>query len=245
MINSDSSKDPGLSHPDVQSALREKDDKYDALRTDFNANRADFKSTIDAMEAGIAETERMYEERNAKYEAEIKALHLDKANNEDYESMDAIATQLKGLEELVAELEEGLEDARRGEAEARSEVEHLRGEVERTKSELRRAKDQATGPSVTSAVPASSPLIHSPPALAPEAPAVPTQNGHADEDLPIRAAGTQPVEELSDNGAGDSSPLAAKSKAAANVTMQEGKKPWCAMCEKDGHFAYDCPEESY
>lgn len=123
--------------PQLRAALREKNEKIAMLTADFDAHRADFRSTIDTLELASTETERVYERRVEDLSQEIRELQ---DRGDDVES---VAQQLKQLEELVQELEEGLEDARRGEAEARGEVEFLRGEVERGRSELRREREKA------------------------------------------------------------------------------------------------------
>lgn len=117
--------------------LREKNDKIAMLTAEFDAHRADFRSTIDTLELASTETERVYEKRIEELMADVRELE---SRNLD---VDSVASQLRQLEELVQELEEGLEDARRGEAEARGEAEFLRGDVERTKSELRREREKA------------------------------------------------------------------------------------------------------
>ncbi|KAF9699423.1 hypothetical protein EKO04_002140 [Ascochyta lentis] len=122
---------------ELRSMLRDRNDKIAMLTAEFDAHRADFRSTIDTLELASTETERVYEKKVDELQAE---LHEMLARNEDVET---VAMQLKQLEELVQELEEGLEDARRGEAEARGEVEFLRGEVERGRSELRREREKA------------------------------------------------------------------------------------------------------
>ncbi|EKD19312.1 CAP-Gly domain-containing protein [Drepanopeziza brunnea f. sp. 'multigermtubi' MB_m1] len=122
----------------LRAILREKNEKIAMLTAEFDAHRADFRSTIDTLELASTETERVYEKRVEDLLQEVRELA------ERSEDVDSVAQQLKQLEELVQELEEGLEDARRGEAEARGEVEFLRGEVERTRSELRRERDKAT-----------------------------------------------------------------------------------------------------
>lgn len=120
----------------LRHLLREKNDKIAMLTAEFDAHRADFRSTIDTLEMASSETERVYEKRIEELMAELRELE---SRNLD---VDSVASQLKQLEELVQELEEGLEDARRGEAEARGEAEFLRGEVERTRSELRREREK-------------------------------------------------------------------------------------------------------
>lgn len=121
----------------LRALLREKNDKIAMLTAEFDAHRADFRSTIDTLEMASTETERVYERKVEELQDELRELQ---SRGEDVES---VARQLKQLEELVQELEEGLEDARRGEAEARGEVEFLRGEVERGRSELRREREKA------------------------------------------------------------------------------------------------------
>lgn len=121
----------------LRALLREKNEKITMLTSEFDAHRADFRSTIDTLEMASTETERVYEKRIEELMQEIHDLQDRTAD------VDNVASQLKQLEELVQELEEGLEDARRGEAEARGEVEFLRGEVERTRSELRREREKA------------------------------------------------------------------------------------------------------
>ncbi|KAF8863407.1 hypothetical protein BDZ45DRAFT_615673 [Acephala macrosclerotiorum] len=121
----------------LRAILREKNEKIAMLTAEFDAHRADFRSTIDTLELASTETERVYEKRVEDLLQEVRELQ------ERGEDVDSVARQLKQLEELVQELEEGLEDARRGEAEARGEVEFLRGEVERTRSELRREREKA------------------------------------------------------------------------------------------------------
>lgn len=120
----------------LRTALREKNERIKALSAEFDANRADFRSTIDTLEMASSETERVYEQR---VEELLEQIHHLQERNEDVES---VAQQFKQLEELVQELEDGLEESRRAEAEARSEVEFLRGEVERGKSELRRERER-------------------------------------------------------------------------------------------------------
>lgn len=122
----------------LRGQLREKNEKIKALMAEFDANRADFRSTIDTLEMASTETERVYEQRVEDLQQQVQ--HLQERN----EDVDSVAQQFKQLEELVQELEEGLEESRRAEAEARSEVEFLRGEVERGKSELRRERERAS-----------------------------------------------------------------------------------------------------
>ena len=138
----------------LRQLLREKNEKISMMTQDFDSHRADFRSTLDSLEMASTETERVYEEQKRDLLAQITELQSQNttlqhevgmgSSKEDFEG---VATQLKQLEELVAELEDGLEESRRGEAEARGEVEFLRGEVERGRSELRREKGKATAPS--------------------------------------------------------------------------------------------------
>ena len=121
----------------LRSLIREKNERIASLTAEFDAHRADFRSTIDTLEMASTETERVYEKRVEELLRENEEL------GQNSGGVEQVAQQLKSLEDLVAELEEGLEDARRGEAEARSEVEFLRGEVERGRSELRREREKA------------------------------------------------------------------------------------------------------
>lgn len=121
----------------LRALLREKNEKIAMLTADFDAHRADFRSTIDTLELASTETERVYEKKVEDLMQEIRELQ------ERGDDVESVAQQLKQLEDLVQELEEGLEDARRGEAEARGEVEFLRGEVERGRSELKREREKA------------------------------------------------------------------------------------------------------
>ena len=120
----------------LQSIIAEKNAKIASLTAEFDAHRADFRSTLDTLEMASTETERVYEK---KVEDLLEERRMLMAQGEDVES---VARQLRQLEEVVQELEEGLEDARRGEAEARGEVEFLRGEVERVRAELRRERER-------------------------------------------------------------------------------------------------------
>jgi CAP-Gly domain/CLIP1 zinc knuckle len=118
----------------MRNVVREKNEKIQMLIAEFDAHRADFRSTIDTLELASTETERVYEKRVDELLQELRDVQ------DRGEDVEIVAQQLKQLEELVQELEEGLEDARRGEAEARGEVEYLRGEVERGRLELKRDK---------------------------------------------------------------------------------------------------------
>jgi hypothetical protein len=138
--NLDHKRDADIESEDLvqmRSVVREKNEKIQMLIAEFDAHRADFRSTIDTLEMASTETERVYEKRIDELLQEVRQLQ---GRGEDVEN---VVQQLRQLEELVQELEEGLEDARRGEAEARGEVEFLRGEVERGRSELKREKSKA------------------------------------------------------------------------------------------------------
>ncbi|KAL2757474.1 hypothetical protein ACRALDRAFT_1074510 [Sodiomyces alcalophilus JCM 7366] len=123
----------------LRAIIREKNEKITMLTAEFDAHRADFRSTIDTLEMASTETERVYEKRIEELQQEIRELES------RIEDVDTVARQFAQLEELVQELEEGLEESRRSEAEARGEVEFLRGEVERTRAELRREREKASG----------------------------------------------------------------------------------------------------
>jgi len=127
----------------LRAIIREKNEKMAMLTAEFDAHRADFRSTIDTLEMASTETERVYEKKVEELMQEIRELQ---DRGEDVES---VARQLKQLEDLVQELEEGLEEARRGEADARGEAEFLRGEVERTKAEFEREKAKEAAKSTT------------------------------------------------------------------------------------------------
>jgi chromosome segregation ATPase len=121
----------------LRAIIREKNEKISMLTAEFDAHRADFRSTIDTLELASTETERVYEKRVEELLSENRDLQ------DRGEDVEAVARQLKQLEDLVQELEEGLEDARRGEAAARAEVEFLEGEIERCKAELSREREKS------------------------------------------------------------------------------------------------------
>lgn len=131
----------------VRNQLREKNERIAQLTSEFDLHRADFRSTLDTLEIAATETERVYEHRVE------ELLQQNREMQDRGEDVEAVARQLKQLEELVSELEEGLEDARRGEAEARAEVEFLRGEVERTQLELQKERGGSSSTSSGSPVP--------------------------------------------------------------------------------------------
>lgn len=113
----------------LEAQLADKNGKLATLTADFDAHRADFRSTIDTLELASSETERVYERRVDELSAQLAA------QAERGEELASVAIQLKQLEELVAELEDGLEDARRGEADARAETAFLREELERARTD--------------------------------------------------------------------------------------------------------------
>jgi hypothetical protein len=121
----------------LRAIIREKNERIAMLTAEFDAHRADFRSTIDTLEMASTETERVYEKKVEELLAEVRDLQN---GSEDVAS---VTQQMKQVEDMVAELEEGLEDARRGEAEARAEVEFLRGEVERTRAELKQEREKS------------------------------------------------------------------------------------------------------
>lgn len=120
----------------LRTQLKQQHERIKLMNTEFDHNRADFRSTIDALELASTETERVYEQRVDELVEQIR--HLQERNDD----VESVAQQFKQLEELVAELEEGLEESRRAEAEARAEVEGLTGEVERTQAELTRERER-------------------------------------------------------------------------------------------------------
>lgn len=131
----------------LRQMLREKNEKITILTSEFDAHRADFRSTLDSLEMASTETERVYEEQKKDLLAQIQAMEeqaqLDEEMHGSRKDFEEVANQLKSLEDFVQELEDGLEESRRGEAEARGEVEFLRGEVERGRSELKREREKA------------------------------------------------------------------------------------------------------
>ncbi|KAF3762412.1 hypothetical protein M406DRAFT_341643 [Cryphonectria parasitica EP155] len=135
----DSLDDKDTAH--LRALIKEKNEKIAMLTAEFDTHRADFRSTIDTLELASSETERVYEKRIEELMQDIQ--HISERESD----VDAVATQLKQLEELVQELEEGLEDARRGEAEARGEVEFLRGEEDQPAlfKELEQKEDEIRG----------------------------------------------------------------------------------------------------
>lgn len=132
--------EPGTEDKDVnelRSMLRAKQDKIDQMTKEFDFHRADFRSTIDALETAATHTQEIYEKREKELVKEIEELQNGKEDVEQFQE------QYKQFEEAVAELEEAVENARRGEAEAKSESEFLHGEVERVRLELKREREKA------------------------------------------------------------------------------------------------------
>ncbi|KAK3630083.1 hypothetical protein LTR56_002630 [Elasticomyces elasticus] len=154
MRKASSSSEDDQSAGQLRQLLREKNEKISLMTQEFDTHRADFRSTLDSLEMASTETERVYEEQKTDLLAQVENLQrqneqlqeevaADGGRGAGKEDFDSIVSELKRLEELVAELEEGLEESRRGEAEARGEVEFLRGEVERGRSELKREREKA------------------------------------------------------------------------------------------------------
>ncbi|KAH0269465.1 hypothetical protein KCU91_g8686, partial [Aureobasidium melanogenum] len=81
---------------ELRQAVHDRDDKIQSLIDEFDAHRADFRSTIDTLELASAETERVYEAKIADLLAEIQELRELGHSREDVEN---VARQLKGLEE--------------------------------------------------------------------------------------------------------------------------------------------------
>lgn len=135
-----SAPEPGTEDADstqLRSILRTKQERIEYMQKEFDSHRADFRSTIDALEMAATETERIYERQKQE---------LSKENDELKRSQEDVATitqQFKDFEDLVQDLEENVELARRGEAEAKAEAEFLHGEVERLRLELRREREKA------------------------------------------------------------------------------------------------------
>lgn len=241
----------------LQAMIAEKNVKIAALTAEFDAHRADFRSTLDTLELASTETERVYEK---KVEDLLQERQLLVAQGEDVES---VAQQLRQLEEVVQELEEGLEDARRGEAEARGEVEFLRGEVERVRAELRRERERnvelvrevdetrRTRPRAKTAIRTPS-----------------RTNGGFDEhiqgqgsDSPALSSGISGIvsPELSKSPnpeaksvmheklelIADSPTLhqtaATSPEVKAEIIKENDPNKWCALCEQDGHDSISCP----
>ncbi|KAK3613345.1 hypothetical protein LTR22_028190 [Elasticomyces elasticus] len=130
--------DDGQEGAQLRQLLGEKNENISLITQEFDTHRADFRSTLDSLEMASTETERLVQ--NEALQEEVAA---DGDRSADRENFEGIVSELKRLEELVAELEEGLEESRRGEAEAGGEVEFLRGELERGRSELKREKEKA------------------------------------------------------------------------------------------------------
>jgi hypothetical protein len=82
----------------LRAVLREKNEKIAMLTSEFDAHRADFRSTIDTLEMASTETERVYEKRVEDLIQELREYQ------ERTDDVDSVARQLKQLEELVQEL---------------------------------------------------------------------------------------------------------------------------------------------
>ncbi|KAF2858753.1 hypothetical protein K470DRAFT_259469 [Piedraia hortae CBS 480.64] len=209
----------------LRQALREKNEKIAAMTKDFDSHRADFRSTLDSLEMASTETERVYEEQKRHLLSQIADLQ---AENDELRStadgvdvgngeLENITAQLKQLEELVAELEEGLEESRRCEAEARGEVEFLRGEVERNKAENRAELE-----SKEAELKSLKELV---------------KNQKSQGNVSVVNGGHK-------NGVNGLETNGAKTKETKTKDKTDEDK-WCALCEKEGHLAFDCPEEQY
>lgn len=240
----------------LRALLREKNEKISMMTAEFDAHRADFRSTIDALEMASAETERVYEKRVDELLQEIKELQ------DQTDDVESVAKQLKQLEDLVQELEEGLEDARRGEAEARTEVEFLRGEVERGRSEHRRELDQKDDEirglkAIIYSLSSGKDHITSPPKREGSPMSPPPElwceicetAGHdiltcniADPSPQTPRTGSPGVPGSSPKGPLPSPPQEKHVAGKANNGQVDMDK-WCALCERDGHDSVSCPFE--
>lgn len=129
---------------ELRTMLKTRQQKIDSLTKEFDQNRADFRSTIDALETAATATEQIYEEREKEALTEKQKLlrELEKVQQAN-EDVAQFQEQYKQFEEAVAELEEAVEAARRGEAEAKGESEFLHGEVERVRLELKKEREKA------------------------------------------------------------------------------------------------------
>ena len=86
----------------LRQALREKNDKISQLTAEFDAHRADFRSTLDSLEMASTETERVYEEQKRDLLAQLEGMQQemmtlsgpDESSREDFEG---VAEQLKRL----------------------------------------------------------------------------------------------------------------------------------------------------
>jgi hypothetical protein len=223
---------------ETQRTRDEMRDKMAAMTADFDSHRADFRSTLDALELASSETERVYEQRVAELLEEKSVLQASSALDPNND-LEAVAQQLRDLEEVVQELEEGLEDARRGEAEARGEVEFLRGEVERLRAQLRHEKENP--------MPARTPTPHRIAPLTRSTPEPTTLAMERNErtSLEQRAAHTRGESIPSRDKENDKEreKVEVHKEIAAPPKQQEmpAEDKWCALCEADGHDFTECP----
>ena len=153
-ITRTASADPSnddTSAPALRALLREKNERIATITTEFDSHRADFRSTIDTLEMASSETERVYEKRVQELLAQVDTLHSaigdrDRSLEElqaGSSDVEAVARELKDMEDQVAELETETENARRAEADARGEVDHLRRELEHLRAELRAEREKS------------------------------------------------------------------------------------------------------
>jgi hypothetical protein len=242
----------------LQNIIAEKNAKIAAITADFDAHRADFRSTLDTLELASTETERVYEK---KVEDLLEERRLLMAQGEDVEN---VAQQLRQLEEVVQELEEGLEDARRGEAEARGEVEFLRGEVERVRAELRRERERnvvlvhevddlrRTRPrgKTGARAPSRANGINEESSLQQETGVVKSRTNTLSSPEPPKALSPQPSPEPSHEITPETEqqvkvPSSPAEKATTSKPVPEPVEndpdKWCALCEQDGHDSISCP----
>ncbi|KAK0851192.1 hypothetical protein LTS02_012922 [Friedmanniomyces endolithicus] len=102
----------------LRQLLREKNEKISLMTQEFDTHRADFRSTLDSLEMASTETERVYEEQKTDLLAQVEGLQrhneqlreevaADGGRGAGKEDFDSIVSELKRLEELVAELEDG------------------------------------------------------------------------------------------------------------------------------------------
>ena len=245
----------------LQSIIAEKNTKIAALTAEFDAHRADFRSTLDTLELASTETERVYEKKVEDLLEERRGLIQQSGDVEN------IAQQLRGMEEVIQELEEGLEDARRGEAEARGEVEFLRGEVERVRAELRRERErnvelvrevddlrrnrQRTKVVTRNDVGRMNGVVSPEESTASQGPQSPESqqlNAFTPPEPvsdPELSSPNEPVLQATTEKDLPSPP--AESPEAPNPTPVPPPAPendldkWCALCEQDGHDSISCP----
>jgi chromosome segregation ATPase len=68
----------------LRQALREKNEKISILTADFDAHRADFRSTLDSLEMASSETERVYEEQKRDLLAQLNSLNSWKSSSPNW-----------------------------------------------------------------------------------------------------------------------------------------------------------------